>query len=193
MSYLRKPSVFASGGKRWAVMKRANKRPKIRIVDRLFWVLLSRIWAPWRKSRVIVKPDTVVHWHRKGVKPFWKFKSKGPGRPQVSHEIRDLVRRMAAANPSWGAPRIHGELLGLGFEVSERTVSTLINNSIMLQNVVDLTKVLAIMAKEGYTITKELVAGLSPFIRNQIRRFGRYEVDMPEHPPDSELMAVPIS
>ena len=63
----------------------------------------------------------------------------------------------------------------------------------MLHNVVDLTKVLAIMAKEGYTITKELVAGLSPFIRDQIRRFGRYEVDMSEHPPDLELMAVPIS
>jgi putative transposase len=107
------------------VMKRANKRPKIRMADRLFWVLLSRIWSPWRKSLVIVKPDTVVYWHRKGFKLFWKFKSKGPGRPQVSREIRDLVRRMAAANPSWGAPRIHGELLRLGFEVSERTVSNL--------------------------------------------------------------------
>ncbi|MDX2494907.1 MAG: integrase core domain-containing protein [Desulfuromusa sp.] len=107
------------------VMKRANKRPKIRMVDRLFWVVLSRIWTPWRKSLVIVKPDTVVHWHRKGFKLFWKFKSKGSGRPQVSREICDLVRRMAAANPSWGAPRIHGELLRLGFEVSERTVSNL--------------------------------------------------------------------
>ncbi|WP_320042601.1 integrase core domain-containing protein [uncultured Desulfobacter sp.] len=108
-----------------AVMKRTNKRPKIRMVDRLFWVLLSRIWTPWRKSLIIVKPDTVVYWHRKGFKLFWKFKSKGPGRPQVSREIRDLVRRMAAANPNWGAPRIHGELLSLGFEVSERTVSNL--------------------------------------------------------------------
>jgi TnpA family transposase len=71
--------------------------------------------------------------------------------------------------------------------------SNLIANSIMLHNVVDLMKVLAIMAKESYTITKELVAGLSPFIRDQIRRFGRYEVDMSEHPPDLELIAVPIS
>ncbi|WP_320041562.1 integrase [uncultured Desulfobacter sp.] len=108
-----------------AVMKRTNKRPKIRMVDRLFWVLLSRIWTPWRKSLIIVKSDTVVYWHRKGFKLFWKFKSKGPGRPQVSREIRDLVRRMAAANPNWGAPRIHGELLSLGFEVSERTVSNM--------------------------------------------------------------------
>lgn len=107
------------------VMKRMNKWPKIRRADRLFWVVLSRIWIPWRKSLVIVKPDTVVHLHRKGFKLFWKFKSKGHGRPPVSREICDLVKRMAAANPSWGAPRIHGELLRLGFEVSERTVSNL--------------------------------------------------------------------
>jgi putative transposase len=108
-----------------AVMKRTNKRPKIRMTDRLFWVLFSRIWHPWRKSLVIVRPDTVVRWHRKGFILFWKFKSKGPGRPQADREIRDLVRKMAMANPSWGAPRIHGELLRLGFNVSERTVSNL--------------------------------------------------------------------
>ncbi|ACN17461.1 transposase [Desulforapulum autotrophicum HRM2] len=106
-----------------AVMKWTNKRPKIRRADRLFWVLLSQIWTPWRKSLIIVKSDTVICWHRKGFKLFWKFKSTGPGRPQVSREIRDLVRRMATANSNWGAPRIHGELLRLGFEVSERTVS----------------------------------------------------------------------
>jgi transposase InsO family protein len=108
-----------------AVMKRTNKRPKIQMTDRLFWVLLFRLWTGWRQSLVIVKPDTVVRWHRNGFKLFWKFKSKGLGRPQVSREIRDLVRKMAAANPIWGAPRIHGELLKLGFEVSERTVSNL--------------------------------------------------------------------
>ena len=106
-------------------MKRTNKRPKIRITDRLFWVLLSRIWVPWRESLVIVKPDTVVRWHQKGFKLFWKFKSKGPGRRRIGCEIRNLVRKMAIANPTWGAPRIHGELLRLGFEVSERTVSNL--------------------------------------------------------------------
>jgi hypothetical protein len=95
------------------------------MTDRLFWVLLSRIWYLWRKSLVIVKPDTVVRWHRKGFKLFWKFKSKGPGRPRIAREIRDLVRKMAKANPIWGAPRIHGELLKLGFNVSERTVSNL--------------------------------------------------------------------
>ncbi|MDX2492994.1 integrase [Desulfosarcina sp.] len=113
-----------------AVMKRTNKGPKIRITDRLFWVLLSRIWIPWRESLVIVKPDTVVRWHQKGFKLFWKFKSKGPGRRRVGCEIRNLVRKMAIANPIWGAPRIHGELLSLGFEVSERTVSNLMPRSL---------------------------------------------------------------
>ena len=110
-----------------AVMKRTNRRPKIHTVDRLFWVLLYRIWSPWRKSLIIVRPETIVRWHRKGFKLFWKGKSKakGLGRPRVNLEIRDLVRKMATANPSWGAPRIHGELLQLGFEVSERTVSSL--------------------------------------------------------------------
>ena len=110
-----------------AVMKRTNKRPKLKTLDRLFWVLLSRIWSPWRKSLIIVKPETVVRWHRNGFKLFWKFKSKpkGQGRPHINREIYDLVTKIATANPSWGAPRIHGELLRLGFEVSERTVSKL--------------------------------------------------------------------
>jgi len=86
-----------------AVMKRTNRRPKIRMTDRLYWVFLSRFWRPWCTSFVIVKPDTVVRWHRKGIKLFWKFKSKGPGKPKMDHEIRHLVRKMAIANPSWGA------------------------------------------------------------------------------------------
>lgn len=110
-----------------AIMKRTNRRPRIKTTDRLFWVLLSRIWSPWRTSLIIVKPETVVKWHRNGFKLFWKFKSKpkGLGRPHIQGEIRDLVRKMAIANPNWGAPRIHGELLRLGLEVSERTVSNL--------------------------------------------------------------------
>ena len=110
-----------------AAMKRSIKRPQLRCPDRLFWVLLSRFWSNWREALIIVKPDTVVRWHKKGFKIFWKFKSrrKGPGRPPVNPEIRDLVRSMAEANPLWGAPRIHGELLKLGIEISERTVSSL--------------------------------------------------------------------
>ena len=108
-----------------AVMQRTNKRPKIRMADRIFWIVLSRIWTGWRNSLVIVKPDTVICWHRKGFKHYWKLKSKGPGRPRIAQEIRDLIRKMAKANPNWGAPRIHGELLRLGFDLSERTVSDL--------------------------------------------------------------------
>ena len=110
-----------------AAMKRSIKRPQLRSRDRLFWILLSRFWSNWWQALIIVKPDTVVRWHKKGFKLFWKFKSrrKGSGRPPVSSEIRDLVRKMAKANLLWGAPRIHGELLKLGFEICERTVSNL--------------------------------------------------------------------
>jgi hypothetical protein len=89
--------------------------------------LLSRFLTNWQEALIIVKPKTVIGWHRKGFKLFWKFKSrgKGSGRPPISPEIRDLILKMAEANPLWGAPRIHGELLKLGFEVSERTVSNL--------------------------------------------------------------------
>jgi len=110
-----------------AIMKRSSKRPQLRPRDRLFWVLLSRFWGGWQEALIVVKPDTVVHWHRKGFKLFWRYKSrrKGPGRPPISPDIRDLILRMAEANPLWGAPRIHGELLKLGIEICERTVSTL--------------------------------------------------------------------
>ena len=108
-------------------MKRSIKRPKLRSRDRLFWIILFRFWNNWREALIIVKPDTVVRWHKKGFKLFWKVKSrrKGPGRPPISREIRDLIRKMAKANPFWGAPRIHGELFKLGIEISERTVSSL--------------------------------------------------------------------
>ena len=110
-----------------AAMKWSIKRLRLRSRDRLFWILLFRFWSNWREALVIVKPDTVVRWHKKGFKLFWKFKSrpKGPGRPPIRPEIRDLILKMAKANPFWGAPRIHGELLKLGIEISERTVSNL--------------------------------------------------------------------
>ena len=110
-----------------AVLQRSVKRPRLRRRDRFFWVLLSRIWSNWRSALTIVKPDTVVCWHRKGFKLYWRWKSRkrGPGRPPVSPEIRQLIRTMAEANPLWGAPHIHGELLKLGIEISERTVSKL--------------------------------------------------------------------
>ena len=111
-----------------AVMKRRCPRPRLRTADRIFWVWLSTVWSHWRQALMIVSPETVVTWHRKGFRLFWTWISrrKRSGRPEVSAEIRDLIRRMAEANPFWGAPRIHGELLKLGIEVSERTVSRLL-------------------------------------------------------------------
>lgn len=110
-----------------AVMKRGCPRPRLRTTDRIFWVWLSTLWSHWRQALMIVRPETVVSWHRKGFRLFWTWISrrKRSGRPEVSIEIGALIRRMGEANPFWGAPRIHGELLKLGLEVSERCVSRL--------------------------------------------------------------------
>jgi putative transposase len=109
------------------ILKREQPRPKLRHRDRLFWMCLMKIWKQWRTAIVIVQPATVVNWQRRRFKHYWWKLSqrKGPGRPRVSAEVRTLVRTMAAANVTWGAPRIHGELVKLGFEISERTVSRL--------------------------------------------------------------------
>ena len=107
-----------------SVLSRQSKRPRLRRSDRVFWVWLSRLWAGWRTALVIVKPDTVVRWHRQGWRLYSRWKSRGKtGRPQIDREVRELVRRMARENPLWGAPRIHGELLKLGFEIAESTVA----------------------------------------------------------------------
>lgn len=108
-----------------AVLKRRMPRPRLRQRDRWFWVLLSRFWPEWRDALVIVKPATVIDWHRRGFKLYWTWKSRPrlAGRPRVSNEVSALIRRMCRDNPLWGAPRIHGELLKLGIDVSERTVS----------------------------------------------------------------------
>ena len=92
--------------------------------DRFLWVWLSRLWREWRSALLIVKPETVIAWHRRGFRLYWSWKSRHPqGRPSLSREVIDLIRRMSLANPRWGAPRIHGELLKLGFELSEATVA----------------------------------------------------------------------
>ena len=94
-------------------------------VHRIFWILLRRLWPAWTNALVIVKPETVVAWHRAGIRLFWRLRSrpKSPGRPKIDAEVRALTRRMGKENSTRGAPRIHGELLKLGFDVSERTVS----------------------------------------------------------------------
>jgi len=110
-----------------AVYKRTANRPKLRRSDRLFWIWLARGWAGWKDALVIVAPDTVLRWQRRRFRDYWtKLSGRPPkGRPPVNAEIKALVAQMAAANPLWGAPRIHGELLTLGIDVSERTVSRL--------------------------------------------------------------------
>src|SRR5262245_61812782 len=109
------------------VYRRMMTRPRLRRTDRLFWVGLARIWADWRQSLVIVTPDTVLRWQRRRFRQYWTRLSGRTtrGRPPISAEIRTLITRMATANPLWGAPRIHGELLKLGIDVAERTVSRL--------------------------------------------------------------------
>jgi hypothetical protein len=102
-----------------------QRRPDLRPADRAFWVLLRRLWSGWSEVLTIVRPDTVVRWHRAGFRIYWNWLSrrgKRSGRPSLPREVRALVRKMVAENP-WGAPRIHGELLRLGFDVSERSVS----------------------------------------------------------------------
>jgi hypothetical protein len=90
--------------------------------DRLLWVWLYRVWPQVLNALVLVKPATVVQWHRKGFRLYWRRRSRRLRRPKMSTEIRDLIRRMSLANPLWGAPRIHGELLKLGIEVNQATV-----------------------------------------------------------------------
>ena len=111
-----------------AVYKRTAPRPQLRTTDRLFGVGLARVWTGWRQVLVIVSPATVLRWQRRRFRAYWTRLSGRPtgGRPPVNAEIKALVTRMAAANSLWGAPRIHGELLKLGIDVAERTVSRLL-------------------------------------------------------------------
>src|SRR4029077_12570963 len=111
-----------------AIYKRTTNRLRLRRSDRLLWARLSRVWPAWRQALVIVAPATVLSWQRRRFRRHWAMLSGRPpaGRPPVDAAITALVRSMAAANPLGGAPRIHGELLKLGIDVAERTVSRLL-------------------------------------------------------------------
>jgi putative transposase len=98
----------------------------LRRIDRLFWILLSRWWPRWRESLLIVQAETVLRWRRDAWSTIWRYRARGRwrgGRPRVSSEVRHLIAQMARQNFLWGVPRIHGELLMLGFTVSQATVS----------------------------------------------------------------------
>ncbi len=108
------------------VLKRRQARPQLRDADRRFWVLTCQGFSGWRRSLIVVKPDTVVSWHRKAWKAYWRWRSRrfaGTGRRKIDPKLRELIRRMARENPLWGQRRIQAELARLGFSVCARTVA----------------------------------------------------------------------
>ncbi len=108
------------------VFKRKHPKPRLTMPDRFFWVVARTFWRAWKQALVVVSPDTVVRWHRSGFALYWRVISRARrviGRKRISKEVRNLIFQMVAENPIWGAPWIHGELLMLGFDISERTIS----------------------------------------------------------------------
>jgi putative transposase len=101
------------------VLERSRRcRPRLFRADRLLSVWLSHVWHDWRSANVIVRPETVIAWHRRGFRLFWRWKSRRRlGRATVPADVRTLIRKMSDANPLRGAPRVHGELLKLGIDV----------------------------------------------------------------------------
>ena len=97
----------------------------LRPADRVLWTWLSRVWSDWREALVIVKPETVIAWRRRRFCPHWARLSRSgkPGRPAITREARDLIRRMSLTNPLWGAPRIVGELAKIGIDLPKSTVA----------------------------------------------------------------------
>src|SRR5215468_9598686 len=100
--------------------RKLRGRVKLLNADRLFFVWLYRLFPSVCRALLIIRPDTLIRRHRAGFRCYWRWKSRGRiGRPRVHHELRALIRRISAENPLWGAPRIHGELLKLGFQVAQ--------------------------------------------------------------------------
>ena len=97
-------------------------RPRLFTIDRLLWAWLYRLWPRCLDTMMLVRPATVIQWHRQGFRLYWRWRSRSR-RPSVHREVRKLIREMSSANPLWGAPRIHGELLKLGLEISQATVA----------------------------------------------------------------------
>src|ERR1700752_458281 len=105
-------------------LRRAPRRLRLRGCDRALLVWMTQRWPSLLDLACVVQPGTILRWHRAGFRAYWRWKSRGrPGRPRVSRELREMIRRMCKENPLWGSPRIHGEMLKLGFEIAESTVS----------------------------------------------------------------------
>jgi putative transposase len=173
-----------------AAFRRKRERPKLTESDRLFWIGLSRLWAGWKGALVIVRPDTVLRWQRDRFRRFWAALSKkdkrGRGRPAVPQEVRRLVLQMAAANPVWRAPRIHGELQMLGIAVSERTVSRVLRTAprppsqtwkTFLKNHLD-----EIVSADFFTVPTVRLRVLFVFVVLEHRRREVLHYNVTEHP-----------
>jgi putative transposase len=107
-----------------AVLNRKIHRPQLHRRDRFFWVILCQLWKNRREVLIILKPETVIKWHRQGFKLYWRWKSKAPvGRPKIDKEIRELIRKMSRENPLWDVPSIQAELRLLGLDLAESTVA----------------------------------------------------------------------
>jgi len=109
--------------KQLEILTRTSPKPRLRHSDRFFFSVLTNILSSWKNTLLIIKPETVIKWHQQGFKLYWKWKSRPKsGRPKIPQEQIDLIKRIADENPLWGAPRVHGEILKLGFNISESTV-----------------------------------------------------------------------
>jgi transposase InsO family protein len=106
------------------VLHRSVKRAKVRRADRILWSVLSRVWRDWKDALIFVKPETVIRWQKRRFKEHWTRLCQAgmPGRPQTPKEIKELIRMMSRMNPTWGSPRIQGELAKIGIDVSKSTV-----------------------------------------------------------------------
>ena len=108
-----------------AVLKQKHLKPRFAAADKMLWVILRQLWPDWKQALVLVQPETIIRWHRAGFRLYWTWRSRHRnrvGRKCVRKELRQLIFRMVADNPTWGAPRIHGELKMLGFDISEQSV-----------------------------------------------------------------------
>jgi transposase InsO family protein len=119
----REAEIFVLRQQLLVLSRKSRARVRLHNVDRLVLVWLYRLFPSLLDAIIIVKPETVIRWHRRGFRAYWRWKSwRRGGRPRIDRDVRDLIRRMSRENPTWGAPRIHGELLMLGIKVSESTV-----------------------------------------------------------------------